>query len=305
MDKEEPPLTRDDFADQEGWLRHCHEGGIDLARDNEHFEGVTGSGPYARLQGAIYGTSKLDFLRTWAKWGVSWSLRWRQFVKGYEAIAFANCLGLVLDSAIHITWSLQGIHSDLAVADRQKAFLDAIRRWFERHDEPAAFYWVLERGSRRGLHSHIALRIPPHLTAEFHTYANATLARIVKGPLVHRQGERTMLIQPRRGRDIVAQWKLFAYLMKGLDSSLIFLNRANPAASPRVSNWTFINFKPQGEISVKRMGVSRILDDATRRRWRAVNNFPSVLISVNGPPFDDRYLQWFYANRDDIVMPTI
>ena len=304
MDKEERPLTRADFSDSEGWMRHCHEGGIDLDRTDDGFGGIVGGGPYGKLVEGIYGTTKLDFLRTWTGWGISRSLRWRQFVKGYEAIAFANCLGIVLDSSIDITWSMQGIHSDVVVAARQKAFLDAIRRWFERHDEPAAYYWVLERGSRRGLHTHITLRIPPHLVEEFNTYVNATLARVVKGPLVRTRTERTIMVKPRAGRNLIAQWNRFTYLMKALDKTLIAFDRSNPVASPRVANWTIINFRPQGEISVKRMGVSRFLDDATRRRWASVTDFPSMPIGDNGPPLDDRYLQWFYANRDSIIRPA-
>ena len=177
-DKEEIPLTRADFADRESWLRHCYYGGIDLAREDD-FEGIAASGLYGRRLSAIYGSTELDFLRTWAGWGVSRSIKWRQFVKGFEAVAFANCLGIVLDSSIDITWSLQGLTSDLTVAARQKSFLDAIHRWFDRHDTRAAYLWVMERGRRRGLHTHINIHIPPTLTDEFNTYANATLARML------------------------------------------------------------------------------------------------------------------------------
>ncbi len=304
MDKEELPLTRDDFPDKESWLRHCYEGGIDLAREaGEDFAGLIGTGLYGHRLSSIYGATRLDYLRAWGAWGVSRSLQWQQFKKGYEAVAFANCMGVVLDTTLDITWSLQGITSDRQVADSQKAFLDAIRRWLERHDRMAAFYWVLERGARRGLHTHIALHVPDTKMYEFNTYSRATLAHIVKGPLHHVNHERTLYFQPRRGGNIFRQWQRFTYMMKGLDENLMWLDKKNPAASARVKDWKFIPFKPQGEIAVKRMGVSRILDIASRRRWSALNDLPSMIITKDGPPLDDRYLKWFHENEHRIIAP--
>lgn len=304
MDKEERPLTRDDFADREGWLRHCHEGGIDLAHENGGFNGVRGEKHYAAMLGIIYGQSRRAYEHAWAQWGVSRSLRARQLYKAYHAVAFANCLGRVLDSSLDITWSLQGIRGDHEVLRHQTAFLDAIRRWFDRNDEWAAYMWVMERGDRFGLHTHINLYIPPNLAERFRKYAAATLARIVGGPLVDANGIRTMLIQPRDGRNVIGQWARFRYVMKGLDAGVMWFDRANPQASLTFKERANMRISFEGEISVKRMGVSRALDDSARRRWSMLNEFPDMTIKEEGPLFDDRFLRWFCEHGDKIVAPS-
>ncbi len=302
MNKEEPPLTRDDFPDKESWLRHCYEGGIDLAREDS-FAGVAGTGLYGHRLGAIYGPSRRAYQRTWEGWGTSAVLRTQQVKNAYKAVAFANCLGWVLDSTMDITWSLHGIVTDLDVAAKQRAFLDAIRRWFERNGMEAIFMWAIERGNRHGLHTHINLCVPRHLHEEFERYAKQRLARVVGGALIDQPDQKTTKIQLRDARNIVGQWRRFAYLMKGSDKAFMWLDKANPAKSITLEQRLGQRVSFQGMVSRKRAGVSRFLDNASRREWAAINAFPDMTIHPVGPLFDDRFLQWSHENAAGIKQP--
>jgi hypothetical protein len=297
-------LTRDDFSDNESWLRYCHEGGIDLARDNENFAGVAGGGFYGSLLASIYGHTAREYGLTWAGWGRTNAIGYGQLCKAYRAVAFANCLGLVMDTSVDITWSLQGITSDKAVGECQQAFIDAVRRWLDRNDQWAAYLWVLERGKRLGLHTHMLMHLPERLSGPFHEYSTATLSRIVRGPLVRTKEMKTLLVQPRRGVDTTPQWIRFGYMMKGVDPRLSWPDDRAISGYLTLAERAGLGPRDEGEVSVQRLGVSRALNDSAFARWRALNDFPDMTISQDGPPlYDDRFQRWHRENAETLRQP--
>lgn len=297
-------LTRDDFPDQESWLRHCHEGGIELDRDDQRFAGIVGNGQYESLLGAVYGHDAREHGLTWAGWGRTNAIGYKQLCKAYRAVAFANCVGFVMDTSVDITWSLQGITDDGKVMKHQTAFLDAIRRWLDRNDQWSAYLWVLERGGRFGLHTHILMHLPEDLSERFKVYAHRVLARIVKAPLVHEPAKKTLFIQARRGTSTIPQWIRFVYMMKGIDARLAWPDDAKALGYLTVVERASLRPRAKGVISVQRIGVSRALDDSSFTRWRALNEFPDMNISREGPPlYDERFQIWNRENAATLRQP--
>lgn len=189
-------LTREDFDSQEDWLRYCHEGGIDPTEGDDRFSGISGSGYYATLLGSVYGQTRRIYERAWLHRGLTTGVSAPQFQKAYRAVALANCLGMMMNTSVDIAWSTVNIRGDLSVNARQREFLDALRRWFDRNELPAAWIWVLEQGAKLGLHSHLLIHVPDHLTSRFRRYATETLARLVGGQLATTEGLKTLDVHP-------------------------------------------------------------------------------------------------------------
>lgn len=301
-------LTREDFDSHEDWLRYCHEGGLDVTEGREDFAGIRGTGYYASLHGAILGQSRRTYRHTWLEHRrvrvATNSISRTQFSKARRAVAFANCMGMVMNTAVDITWSTVGVTGDASVARRQMAFLDALRRWFDRNGVTAAWVWVLEQGETLGLHSHILMHVPDELTLEFRNYAKATLTRIVKRPLLNTDDLKTLLIQHRRREQIIPQWWRFRYMMKGVKPNLVLVVGEEFGQAMNYADRVGVSPKPQGDVGVKRLGVSRALDDSAFKRWAALNEFPDVAIRPNADElYDDRFLRWFWENGHQLRVP--
>lgn len=302
-------LTRDDFEDYEAWLRYCHQGGIDLAREAEDsgevFTGIDGKGFYASLLGNILGHSRREYSRAWCGRGWTSAIQVHQFEKAYRAVAFANCLGVTMNTTLDISWSTAGVTDDLLVADRQKYYLDALRRWFVRNQQWAAWLWVLERGDRFGLHTHVMLHVPDDLSQAFRRYASNTLDHIVGGRSIRTPSSKTILIRHRNGEQLISQWWWFRYIMKGITQERGWVKRSDPHWSKNFTDRTGIDAEPQGIVSVKRLGVSRALDIASFKRWAALNDFPDMRILAEGDAlYDDRFIRWYHDHRDSLCAPV-
>ena len=298
------PLTRTDFDTAEQWYRYCHEGGLDPFERDDEFNGVKNAiGPYGQLAGAIYGQTRRAYQRTWEAWGLSKDIAFEDVQRVYRAIAFANCLGRVLSTRLDVTWSTVGITSDVIVAAMQRRLLDWLRRWLDRHAGWAAYVWVLERGTRRGVHSHVMLQVPDELGAKLRRDSETALTRIVGRPLVNEENCRTILVQPR-GSDVWSQWRRFRYMMKGLEPNAGWPDNDEPSGVHAYAERLHIEPRAQGEIDGKRVGVSRALDEASFRRWAALNDFPPMEIAPwGGPLYDWEFWNWFVENQETIREP--
>lgn len=298
------PLTRADFDTAEQWHRYRHEGGLEPFERGPAGDGVRGaSGHYGELTRAIYGATRREFQRVWQGWGESRNVSFEKVQWVFRAIAFANCLGRVLSTRFDVTWSTVGVTSDRDVADAQRELLDWLRRWLDRHADWAAFVWVLERGPEKGLHSHILLHCPDGMGEKLRQDAEAALTRIAGRPLVNEPSRKTFKIQPR-GADIVSQWKRFRYMMKGIDPDGGWSDGDEPSGFFRHTERLHIDAAPQGDISVKRVGVSRALDKASFERWSSLNDFPDMTIERFGAwLYDSRYWSWYCENWDRLKEP--
>lgn len=306
MDKDEPPLTREDFESQDDWLRHCRQGGLDPF-DLSEFRGLVGSSRDTALASAIYGDTERAYQRSWEGWGESEYLNFEDLQKGFRALAFANCRGRVLSTRLDITWSTVGADSDITVAHRQGKFLDWMRRWLTRNANGADFFWVLERGPKFGLHSHILCCLPEiGLGKAFKAAAETNLQRIVNKPLLKTDQSSTMKIQPRSAgmADVGTQWERFRYMMKGLHPHEGWEDPHEVSGVYSFAERARISPEYGGVVAVKRMGVSRSLDDASFRRWAAINHFPDMEITRWGAGiYDERYLDWYRQNVETLKVP--
>lgn len=138
-----------------------------------------------------------------------------QFVDAYQALAFANCYGCIVDTTLDVSWSLHGITAEAAVATCQADLLGYIADWPTLHELPTFYIWVLEQGATYGLHSHIVLHLPAHLEAPFRGYVVDTLTRIVRMPLLETEHSTTCKLQVRGGETTFAQWQLLSLYVEG------------------------------------------------------------------------------------------
>lgn len=77
-----------------------------------------------------------------------------------NAIRHTHIIGCPLNRFVTIDWDLAGVDEPWKAQGR---FLKYIRDWLACHGCEFAYVWIMERGSRLGLHSHMLLHIPPQL----------------------------------------------------------------------------------------------------------------------------------------------
>lgn len=299
IERPERPLTREDFFSAEEWHRHCHDGGQVPWCDQEEsgWRYPAGRGHYSALARAIYGHSERAYARTWEGYGVTDHLSFDHFERAYRALALANCRGRVLDMHISVSWSTVGVTSDLTVFDLHQRFLELIRKWCIQAGFWPAWLWVLERGARMGLHTHMIIAIPPEWRRKFVFYAKQAAAVVSPAPLLDTAESKTIHIVHRPTQNVDRQWWWFRYLFKGLRPDLMKLS---PGSPPRpFAPIAGIRPQPQGEVSVKRFGVSRELDQSSFDRWSTFHILPEINVaSANTPSdlYDDRFFRWHRAN---------
>jgi hypothetical protein len=210
-----------------------------------------------------------------------------------------------MNTAMSITWSTVGIHGDQQVLGSQKRFLERLRKWFDHRGIWPAWIWALERGRKRGLHSHLLISVPGELAKDFRVGVRAILEGVVKRPLVETKNEKTVDFAVRQGVQIVAQWEDFRYIMKGLEPGSFGWRAEDDLDELHLEDRARIRTRPQGIVTLKRLGMSRELDSASYGRWAAVNDFPAAKITDDPTQqlYDDRFWQWFVVNEDQLIEP--
>lgn len=305
MDHDDPPpLTRDDFDTLEDWLAHCRRGGVDLETAIAGFRGIDAPGFEGALAGAIYGHTPHEFGRAHAGWGRTNKIEVKNYTRAFRAVALANCLGCMMNTTVDITWKTVGLENDILIAKRHIKFLDWGRRWLSRRGQGLKAVWVLERGSRYGVHTHILMHVPDELWNDrrkpdrktFTEKAEDVLEEIVGTKLLRTADSSTMMIRHRTGEDFYHQWKRLVYMMKGVGKAVSEEQRVALRLS-RTSD--------EGEIMSKRIGISRALDQAEFRRLSLMNDFPPMTLGEAGDwPTDDRYIRWYHQNADRLILPA-
>jgi hypothetical protein len=303
VDHEERQLTRADFADNEGWLRHLHNGGMFPAEQHDiDYEPQRGAGHYASLYRATNGPTRRDYERTWLFWGWSAYITYEQVVKSYHAAIYANFKGRVLNCFTTITWSTVGVESDVLISAYHDRFLEGLRKWHEQFGTEPAAVWVLERAGRRGLHSHILLNIPKKLEERFAAWAEQCVQTIVGVPLLKTEESSTVHVQVRGDYDLGGQWGWLRYIWKGIDPASATPHPAKRGEWLTLAQILGARTEFQGEIGRKRLGVSRNLDAAAvNAQW--MEGLPPIP-AINGWANPDiLYTRWWLRYRDDVWLP--
>jgi hypothetical protein len=293
VDHDERQLTRDDFADNEGWLRHLHDGGLFPAeRHGVPFEPQRGGGHYASLYRAINGHTEREFARAWLAWGWSAFITYEQVVKSYHAAIYANAQDRVLNAFTTITWSTVRVESDVLISACHDRFLEGLRKWHEQFGIELAAIWVLERGRRRGLHTHVLLNIPKKLEKQFAVWVERNVQTIVGVPLLKTEDSSTVDVQVRGDRDLNGQWGWLRYIWKGIDPNEGWRHPAKRNEGVTLAQVLGVRTEFQGEVDRKRLGVSRNLDVAAVGKKWAEGLPPIPVINAWANP-DILYTRWW------------
>jgi hypothetical protein len=297
------PTRREYWPSREAHLRFLTDGGYDLEAGGET-EWIPGAftDPNVRVAQAVRGATRRDYEVVWEYRGASEYLTADHFDLGYGAVAFANCLGLVLNTWITIVWASVGITGDFAVAQADGKFRELLRKRLVKRGLPVASLWVLERSAARGLHMHMLSHVPQAHAAWVKQAIEECVETVAKRPLVKEPGGKTVLVRTRHDKAIAPQWFWFRYMMKGIQPGLEYRDPAQPERwVPLKEIAAMKRMDPQGLVRTQRFGVSRGLQQLSQARQRALTGLPENAWRDGAMNFfelfDGRYYEW--SQRDE------
>lgn len=246
------------------------------------------------------------------------SLTTAQAASAYKRILCGNAMALVFSVHVTICWSLVGVHlpSDIH-AGLRKVFAvlrDTNRRNGARGYPPLAWIWTMERSVAKGQHTHILLACAPHRRkALLQTIARAvrnyihTSQVVVTAEQIPAKSQNQIdpaqpnyaiaMTSPRPRRDggvspsreIRAQWALWRYIFKGVEST---------PWDGKTAIFRSLARSPQGMIVGQRWGFSTAtLGDAAWGRYArsvggdadVVDRFIARMAMIQYPEGIDNY----------------
>ncbi|HEV2544921.1 MAG TPA: hypothetical protein VGU70_19380 [Methylobacterium sp.] len=297
------PTRREHWPSREAHLRFLIDGGYDLEEGGET-EWIPGAfdDPKVRVAQAVRGATRRDYEVVWEYRGASEYLTADHFDLGYGAVAFANCMGLVLNTWTTIVWASVGITGDFAVAQADRRFRELLRKRLVKRGLPVAWLWVLERSAKRGLHAHVLSHVPQVDVYWVKQAIEECVETVAVRPLVRVPGEKTVLVKGRHNRAIGPQWFWFRYMMKGIRPDTVLNDPARPGHFvPLREIAAMRRMDPQGMVRTQRFGVSRALQRLSQARQCAETGLPENALRDGAMHFhelfDYRYYEW--SQRDE------
>lgn len=297
-------LKRSDYSNEEDYLRDLRAFGFDVVDGfGRHTVAAVGNGPQARMVKAMNGAPKRRPAST------SEGLTARQFNRLYEAVLFANCQAVVLNTMVTIAWSTFGLGHEVSVNKAHEAFLILFRHWCrDQRKVPHAVIWVKERGKVLGLHSHLLVHVPPPFRREFYRWALRTVRSVAKGAetklAFEANGPRTLHIGENHADNVDAQWRMFRYLAKGVGPEELVGLVSKEHRGLLLSEFAGLRASGQGEIIGKRAGWSTSLGEAAIARFSREEGLP---LEFNDPSpgqnlYTDGALRWGRQLAKDRLM---
>lgn len=191
--------------------------------------------------GPVTGRQVNPFLKTDSlnrplqKLRVTTALSQQQVAHLHEIVLRANCMGLVMDVLVTISWKLAGIaEADISAA--QSRVIRRVREWSKgrsvdgkRLDSQLGWIWVQERGDTVGVHSHFLFSCPSQERTRLSGVIQRAVASAARSPrpgevssgVISRLpfDERAFDLSDRPDGDRMAaimrrQWTLFGYVTK-------------------------------------------------------------------------------------------
>lgn len=217
-------------------------------------------------------------------------ITYRQFCDAYEAVAYANCSGLIMDTRVDVTWSTLGIVDADAIDKFETEFLSLLEIKFMRMGVPFIWYRVREVGRVRGLHSHFTLHVPRANTAVFESFCEVLLTTATGRKLRTDPNNKTVNIEVGRG-DLESQWARLRYVMKGVSPyAVVPAANADDGVVP-LAAFAELDQTLEGMIVGSRVKVSANLAAAN---WAVERHeLPDMLVRDGGPQlYTSRYLDW-------------
>jgi hypothetical protein len=297
------PTRREHWPSREAHLRFLIDGGYDLKEGGET-EWIPGAftDPNVQVAQAVRGATQRDYEVVWEYRGASEYLTADHFDLGYGAVAFANCMGLVLNTWTTIVWASVGITGDFAVAQADRQFRELLRKRLVKRGLPVAWLWVLERSAKRGLHAHMLSHVPQADVDWVKQATEECVATVAERPVVKVPGEKTVMVKGRHNKAFGPQWFWFRYMMKGIEPTTALNDPARPGHFvPLKEIAAMRRMDPQGLVRTHRFGVSRALHQLSQARQRALTGLPENALRAGAMNFyvlfDDRYYEW--SQRDE------
>ena len=190
-----------------------------------------------------------------------------QFVDLYSAVAYANTLGLVMNSHVSITWGLLGIkdHTDAAntLTDR---VLKPLRAWYKYRTgrDELAWLYVHENGRLHGFHTHLMLAIPTWLRDDFENWLDDRLSALCRHGA--KPANTSKIVAPPSD-PIGRQWIYFQYLTKGIDDNESLPARVGRHSHIPVHRLIRAPLENPGEVLCKKKcGVANLIGVKARQR---------------------------------------
>lgn len=153
----------------------------------------------------------------------------------HEIVLRANCMGLVMDVLVTISWKLAGV-AERDISAAQSRVMRRVREWSKartvngkRLDAQLGWVWVQERGDTVGVHSHFLFACPPQERSRLSGVIQRAVASAARAPQLGETASCMISRLPidacafdlsdrpesdRMAADMRRQWTLFGYVTK-------------------------------------------------------------------------------------------
>ena len=185
----------------------------------------------------------------------------------YDAVAYANTLGLVMNCHVSITWGLLGIvdHTEAANTLTHRV-IKPLRQWYKDRTgrDQLAWLYVHENGRIHGFHTHLMLAIPNDLRLAFRDWLESRLSDVCRLDSMPKEASH---ITAYRSDPIGRQWIYFQYLIKGIDENEALPARVGWNSHIPVSRLIKFGLENPGEVQCKKKcGVANLIGVKARQR---------------------------------------
>jgi hypothetical protein len=224
-----------------------------------------------------------------------------QYREAYNAVAYANSLGAILNTHITLTWSLLGYEDDNeASAALQGGLIKHMREW-HRHKEdplsrPLAWLYAHERSPSAGFHTHFLVSIPDEWRPDFDGWLHGRVKRLAR--LRDAPENAVYVSDARPDRPFMHQWRQFGYLMKTVDpraSLPVFPGSATNVPLPDLVPYAY---ESPGEVKCKlRIGIAQEIHATARARANYRSLLDCGVTDVRLLHGDYDYKGWEWAQR--------
>lgn len=198
----------------------------------------------------------------------------REGKRAYNAVAFANREGMVLNAGVTISWfAVPGTNVD-AQAKFFEAFRKNLSQWLTQQNAAerlrrAIFVYVHENPGGKRFHTHMLLHIAPLLVSAFAGYLPGAVGRAVGEKRISADLLKVVLkhrVRPFDRHAVFSQWRKFHYMMKGADPEVV-LCRARSFEYVLGDIMKFRYSDPGRSVVARRVGQSDALAPAARKNF--------------------------------------
>jgi len=218
----------------------------------------------------------------------------------YWAVAYSNHMTRrTMSVHVDVAWGLAGVKADYFVKKATQILLERYRHWCKLRGEPCHHLWVIERGKRLGLHTHLLIGLHYTYHQAFENWIFSAVKGITGVPPITNGTEKTIRTDYGDGYDFDRQWRRLAYMIKGASPDFVYRDRAkSPHHLSQILAQKKRYLRHPGAYSYKRLGVSHEIGFDQRGR-----NFLSTSTALPIPRliFSDRPIaDW---RPDDLMYP--